>query len=142
MTSPSSWQTDGGKGSPPADTGGTTEPADCALGPAPPGNILKTHGEASEAAWGTQLGCLHLHLGAFLLPHLLVLLAENKKWKEQKKIFLQLNCWSFREGRCAHVSASSVTFLQQSRLLAPRISEEAVSGEHHGAAMEDKSPNR
>lgn len=85
MTSPSSWQTDGGKGSPPADTGGTTEPADCALGPAPPGNFLKTHGEASEAAWGTQLGCLHLHLGAFLLPHLLVLLAENKKWKEQKK---------------------------------------------------------
>lgn len=62
--------------------------------------------------------------------------------EKEKKIFLQLNCWSSRKGGCMHVSASSVTFCQQSTFLAPRISEEAVAGECHGAAMEDKSPNR
>lgn len=144
MTSPSSWQTDGGEGSPPGDTGGTTEPAGRAgttepagraEGVVPWGLQATSQGEVSEAAWGPQLGCLHLHLGAPLLPHLLVFLAENKKWKEQLlKIFLQLNCCSFREGGCMHVSASSVTFCQQSRFLAPRISEEAVAGGCHGAA--------
>lgn len=33
-----------------------------------------------------------------------------------------------------HISASSVSFCQQSRFLAPRVLEEAVAEECHGAA--------